>query len=144
MKNFYKNIVVATDGTEFVKKAISFALDIAEMSGAKVHGIYVTDITAISPTSTEWVLVSENLKMESESALSYIRERAMERNIEVELVNTEGNPANEVLKYAKNVNADMIIVGATGKKTVERILLGSVSEKIVRHSEIPVLVVRLN
>ncbi|NLI62504.1 MAG: universal stress protein [Methanosarcinaceae archaeon] len=144
MSKVYSNIVVATDGTEYVKKAVDYAVDISKMSGAKLHGIYVTDISTISPTSTEWVLVSENLKAESDEALSYIRKKAEESNVEVELVNTEGNPANEVIKYAKNIKADMIVVGAAGKKAVERLLLGSVSEKIVRNSEIPVLVVRLN
>jgi nucleotide-binding universal stress UspA family protein len=54
----------------------------------------------------------------------------------------KGNPAEKILTFAEDNNLDMIIVGSLGKSGYERILLGSVSEKVIRHAKIPVLVVR--
>lgn len=143
MNEIFKKIVVATDGTDFVNKAIDSALDIAELTGGTIHAVYVTDVASVTPTSPEWTLVAENMKSESEKALAYVKANAAERNVSCETVALEGSPANEIIRYAKEIDADLIVVGATGKKAVERFLLGSVSEKIVRNATVPVLVVRL-
>jgi nucleotide-binding universal stress UspA family protein len=62
--------------------------------------------------------------------------------LEVETRVLKGHPAEKILSFSEDNNIDMIIVGSLGKGGYERALLGSVSEKIVRHAKIPVLVVR--
>ena len=62
--------------------------------------------------------------------------------MEVECKVLKGNPADKIITFAEDNDMDMIIVGSLGKGGYERFVLGSVSEKIVRHSKIPVLVVR--
>ena len=143
METTYKNIVIATDGTEYIKKAIDSGLEIAELTGAIVHAIYVTDSPSVSPTSSEWEMVEKNIKKEIDEAMKYIREESIKRNITLKEVSVEGNPAPEIINYSNVINADLIVVGATGKKTLERIVLGSVSEKIVRNAKTKVLVVKL-
>lgn len=143
METTYKNIVIATDGTEYIKKAIDAGLEIAELTGAIVHAIYVTDSPSVSPTSSEWEMVEKNIKKEIDEAMKYIREESIKRNITLKEVSVEGNPAPEIINYSNVINADLIVVGATGKKTLERIVLGSVSEKIVRNAKTKVLVVKL-
>ena len=143
MTEIYQKIVVATDGTDFVSKAIDSALDLAVVTGGKVYAVYVTDVSSVAMSSPEWSCVAENMKSESEKALAYVTEAAAKKNVPCEPVSLEGNPAYEITQYAQNIGADLIVVGATGKKAVERFLLGSVSVKIVRTSPIPVLVVRL-
>lgn len=143
METTYKNIVIATDGTEYIKKAIDAGLEIAELTGSIVHAIYVTDSPSVSPTSSEWEMVEKNIKKDVDEAMKYIREESKKRNIILKEVSVEGNPAPEIINYSNVINADLIVVGATGKKTLERIVLGSVSEKIVRNSKTKVLVVKL-
>lgn len=143
METTYKNIVIATDGTEYIKKAIDAGLEIAELTGSIVHAIYVTDSPSVSPTSSEWEMVEKNIKKDVDEAMKYIREESKKRNIILKEVSVEGNPAPEIINYSNVINADLIVVGATGKKTLERIVLGSVSEKIVRNAKTKVLVVKL-
>ena len=143
METTYKNIVIATDGTEYINKAIDAGLEIAELTGSTVHAIYVTDSPSVSPTSSEWEMVEKNIKKEVDNAMKYIREETKKRNILLKEVSVEGNPAPEIINYSNVINADLIVVGATGKKTLERFVLGSVSEKIVRNAKTKVLVVKL-
>ena len=143
METTYKNIVIATDGTEYINKAIDAGLEIAELTGSTVHAIYVTDSPSVSPTSSEWEMVEKNIKKEVDNAMKYIREETKKRNILLKEVSVEGNPAPEIINYSNVINADLIVVGATGKKTLDRFVLGSVSEKIVRNAKTKVLVVKL-
>ena len=62
--------------------------------------------------------------------------------MEVESRVIKGNRAEKIVTFAEDNNIDMIIVGSLGKGGYERVLLGSVSKKVVRHAQIPVLVVR--
>jgi len=138
----YEKIIVATDGTEYAKKAINAAVDLAELTGASLYGIFVSDVSNITPTSVEWEMVAENIKRESDAALEYVRERAKAAQINYESVSLSGAAAQEIVQYANQISADLIVVGATGKKAFERLIIGSVSEKVLRNAKQPVLVVR--
>ncbi|MCL2549483.1 MAG: universal stress protein [Methanimicrococcus sp.] len=138
----YEKIIVATDGTEYAKKAINAAAGLAELTGATLYGLYVSDVSNITPTSAEWEFVAENIKRESDAALDDIRKRAEALRVNYELISLSGAAAQEIVQYANQIGADLIVVGATGKKVFERLILGSVSEKVLRNAKQPVLVVR--
>lgn len=138
----YNTIIVGTDGTEYAKKAINTAVSLAELTGAKLYAVYVSDVSNITPTSVEWEMVAENIKLEAEAAFSYVRERAEAAGIKYETVSLSGAAAQEIVQYANQIRADLIVVGATGKKAIERLILGSVSEKVIRNAKQQVLVVR--
>ncbi|MDV0444520.1 putative universal stress protein [Methanimicrococcus sp. At1] len=140
--NLYNTIIVGTDGTEYAKKAINMAVGLAKLTDAKLHAVYVSDVSNITPTSVEWEMVAENIKLESEAAFEFVRERAAAENVNFETASLSGAAAQELVQYANQVNADLIVVGATGKKAFERLILGSVSEKVIRNAKQPVLVVR--
>jgi Universal stress protein UspA and related nucleotide-binding proteins len=142
MTQLYNTIVVGTDGTEYAQKAIHTAIELSKLTGAKLHVVFVSDVSNITPTSIEWKLVAENIKMESDAAFQYAREKGAAENIDFETVSLSGAAAQEIVLYANKINADLIVVGATGKKAFERLILGSVSEKIIRNAKQQVLVVR--
>ncbi len=75
-------------------------------------------------------------------AISLIEENAKAAGIEATPILLKGNPAEKILDFAENHKVDMIVIGSTGKSGTERFMLGSVSEKVVRHAKVPVLVVR--
>ena len=54
----------------------------------------------------------------------------------------EGHPSNEIITFAENNNADLIVIGTLGKTGLDRFLMGSVAEKVIRGSKVPVMVVR--
>ena len=141
-QSLYNTIIIAVDGTEYSKKAVNTAVGLAKLTGAKLHAVYVSDASNVVPINAEWELVSDNLKVEVEAAFEFVNGRAADEGIVLETVSLLGSPAQEIVQYANQVNADLIIVGAAGKKMVERLILGSVSEKVVRSSKQQVLVVR--
>jgi len=142
MTTLYQKIIIATDGTEYAKKAVNAAVTLSKLTGAKLYGVYVSDVSNITPTSIEWEVVAENIKREADAALSYVCETAKAEQICFESVNLSGSAAQEIVQYANTIEADLIVVGAAGKKTIERILLGSVSEKVIRNAKQQVLVVK--
>lgn len=141
---FYRNIVVATDGSENSDRAISYGIEIAKMSGATVHALYVVDTSSFSsiPMDAGWEAMYEILKKEGGKAVSYVKEAGDSAGVEVKEILGEGHPSNEIIDFAENNSVDLIVMGTHGKSGIDRFLLGSVAEKVVRNSKIPVMVVR--
>ena len=141
---FYRNIVIATDGSENSKRAISYGIEIAKLSGATVHALYVVDTSSFSsiPMDAGWEAMYEILRKEGKKAVSEVKERGEVSGVEVREVLWEGHPSNEIIDFAENNNADLIVMGTLGKTGLDRFLMGSVAEKVVRGSKVPVLVVR--
>jgi nucleotide-binding universal stress UspA family protein len=141
---FYRNIVIATDGSENNKRAISHGIEIAKLSGATVHALYVVDTSAFSsiPMDAGWEEMYEILKREGEKAVFEVKELGEASGVEVREVLLEGHPSNEIINFAENNNVDLIVMGTLGKTGLDRFLMGSVAEKVIRGSKVPVLVVR--
>jgi nucleotide-binding universal stress UspA family protein len=134
------SIVVATDGSESVRRAVDVALDLAACFDADVHALYVVDGDEVdsSPETVRDDLRSA-LADRGESALEDVRERA-ETDVTTEI--REGNPASEIVGYAREVDADVVATGTRGRHGENRFLIGSVAERIVRTCPVPVLTVR--
>ncbi|AKB17436.1 MULTISPECIES: universal stress protein [unclassified Methanosarcina] len=141
---FYRNIVIATDGSANNQKAISYGIEIAKISGATVHALYVVDTSSFSsiPMDTGWEAMYEILKKEGEKAVSEVKKQGDAAGVDVKEVLEEGHPSNEILEFAENNNVDLIVMGTLGKTGLDRFLMGSVAEKVVRGSTVPVMVVR--
>ncbi len=144
----YKKILVATDGSEYTKKATNHAIELAKLSGAELHAIYVIDTRygcgPESCISTE--LSPERLRMilrrQGDDATKYIENIAKKEGLETDRWIVDGNPADEILKLAEKESFDLIVMGTLGSSGIERFLLGSVADKVIRSSKIPVLTVR--
>lgn len=139
----YKRIMVATDGSKPARKAIETGIDIARLSGAKIYAVYVVVPTTHSARDFGWEKAAmEHFRNEGKRATGFVEETAKVAGIEVESVLLEGHPADEIVKFAEQNDIEMIVMGTLGKTGLDRFLLGSVAENVVRHSKIPVLVVR--
>ena len=141
---FYRNIVIATDGSENTQKAVSYGIEIAKLSGATIHALYVVDTSSFSsiPMDAGWEEMYEILRKEGEKAVFDVKERGEADGVEVRGVLWEGHPSTEIINFAENNDIDLIVMGTLGKTGLDRFLLGSVAEKVVRNSKVPVLVVR--
>jgi nucleotide-binding universal stress UspA family protein len=143
---FYRNIVIATDGSENTQKAVSYGIEIARLSGATVHAVYIVDTSSFSsiPMSSDggWEAMFEILRKEGERAVSAVKYQGEAAGVDVREVVWEGNPSNAIIEFAENNNVDLVVMGTLGKTGLDRFLLGSVAEKVVRGSKVPVMVVR--
>jgi nucleotide-binding universal stress UspA family protein len=86
--------------------------------------------------------VLEEFENTGHETTSYIEKIGKAAGVEVESRVLKGNPAQKIVSFAEDNDIDMIVVGSLGKTGYERVVLGSVSEKVVRHAKIPVMVVR--
>lgn len=144
----YKKILIATDGSEHVKKAVAHAIELAKLSGAEFHAVYVMDIkTDYGPKSYLSTDISTEgirsfLNQEGNAAIKYIEDLAKKEGISTRKWLLEGNPAEEIVRVAEEQSVDLIVMGTLGRSGIEKFLLGSVADKVIRSSRIPVLTVR--
>ncbi|QSX00295.1 universal stress protein [Haloterrigena alkaliphila] len=138
----FDTVVVATDGSESVKRAVDVALDLADRFDAEVHALSVVDASEVdaSPQQLRDELRTA-LETTADAALATVEERADE-GLEIDTAVREGRPAGEICEYAREIDADLIATGTRGRHGENRLLLGSVAERIVRTSPVPVLTVR--
>ncbi len=140
----YKRILVATDGSENVKNAIDWSVELARATGAQLFAVYVIPNVNIGFASrgASWAeSFKEHMEEEGCSATQYVDGAAKKAGVEVESTILEGNPTDTILEYAENNGIDLIVMGTLGKTGIKRFLLGSVAENIVRHFTKQVLVV---
>jgi nucleotide-binding universal stress UspA family protein len=140
----YKKILIATDGSEYTKNSIDYGIELAKITEAKLNVLYVIDTAAFAsiPMDAAWESMYDLLKQEGDEATRYVEEKAEAEGLAVEMLTVEGHPAEEIIKYAEKNSISVIVMGTLGKSGLDRFLLGSVAEKVVRASKIPVLVVR--
>jgi nucleotide-binding universal stress UspA family protein len=140
-----KRILIATDGSENAEKAANFGIQIAGQSDAKVYAVYVIDTTPYYsiPLDQVWTKeVYEQFERMGHEITADVEKTAKVAGLEAESIVLKGNPAERIVNFAEEQNVDMIVVGSHGIGKFERLVIGSVSEKIVRHAKVPVLVVR--
>lgn len=139
----YDRIVVPTDGSAGMDRVVAHAADLARVHGATLDFVYVVDTAAFAnlPMETSWEGVRESLQEEGEAALDGA-ERAVE-GVPTERHTLEGSPAREIVAYADRSGADLVLMGTHGRGGINRILIGSVAERVVRDSPVPVLTVRV-
>ncbi len=144
----YKKILIATDGSEHVKKAVTHAIELAKLHKAELHAVYVMDIkTDYGPKSYLSTDISTEgleriLRQEGDAAIKYVEDMAKKEDLSVEKWIIKGHPAQEIMKLAEEQSVDLIVMGTLGRSGIEKFLLGSVAEKVIRNSNIPVLTVR--
>ena len=125
-----------------MERVSDHALDLAELCGATVHVLYVVDETAYATVPDDArERVREVLEGDAETATKVISERALERDLPVRRETRWGDPAVAIVAYTVENDVDLIVMGTRGKTGFEHYLLGSVAEKVVRVSPIPVLTV---
>ncbi len=146
----YNRILVPTDGSDVAEAAVDHALSIARNNDAELHALYVADTNAISVSlGTEQVdrirqgQFSEmtELREQAEAATGYVADVAAEAGLEVVEHHAGGVPHRIIANYAEEHGIDLVVMGSHGRTGVRRALLGSVTERTLRSTRAPVLVV---
>lgn len=143
VSELYRNIMIATDGSENSQRAISYGIKLAKFSGATVYAVYV--VNTPSTISDSWTAGKETMhevmRDDGRNILSRVKKFAEDSKVPVKEILLEGYPSSEIINFAEKNNIDLIIMGTLGKTGIEKFLLGSVAEKVVRSSKVPVMVV---
>lgn len=146
----YNKILLPTDGSKFAEKAAEHAIWIASKSGAEIIVLNVIETSSLVglPAEDLIVRIKEMLKEEGRRSLERISEMVTEEekelkieDIKVNLKTEEGSPADAILKTVEKEDIDLVVMGTSGKHGLDRFLLGSVTEKVVRSAKCPVLAV---
>jgi nucleotide-binding universal stress UspA family protein len=137
----YERILVPIDGSRQADRALDHALDLAETYDAEIHLLFAVDAATI-PSEIEATSVEEKLTKYGETTTDSAAERAEEAGVErVRTKVARGTPHRAILDYADENDSDLIVMGTHGRTGIDRYLLGSVTEKVVRLADAPVLTV---
>ncbi|OEF96721.1 universal stress protein [Desulfuribacillus alkaliarsenatis] len=140
----YKSILVAVDSSNESKKAFSRAVTLATENNATLTITHVVDIPIYSDYKPYDAEILNLAKQSAEELIVEFKNSALNTGVsKVETLLETGSAKREIIQtIIPKANPDLIVVGATGTNALERVLVGSVSEYIIRHAPCDVLVVR--
>ena len=143
----YKKILAPLDGSEFSECSLDHVTAIAK--GCAAPGVVLLRIIEpINKYTTYGGIGQEALgeiekkfRAETEDYLAKMADKLKKKGIKVSTVTVEGKPSDEILNYADENQVDLIIMSTHGSSGLTRWAFGSVADKIIRHSPVPVLVI---
>ncbi|MGK7377340.1 universal stress protein [Planococcus sp. 1R117A] len=140
----YNQLLVAVDGSKEAEWAFKKSIGIAQRNNAALNLVYVVDSRTITSSEVYNPSIEEHTFKVGKDLLEKYKQEAEKAGIQkVNNIIMAGSPKNLISReVARKVNADLIICGASGLNPIERFVLGSVSQHIVRYSPCDVLVVR--
>jgi nucleotide-binding universal stress UspA family protein len=136
-------LLVPVDFSDFSERALAVAADVAQKFGATIHLVHVYPAAAyVAPPLIAGPVVIGQFRDESQRVFDEFVNR-VKGELKVPLTSSllEGVPHVEILRCASDVKADMIVMGTHGRTGIDHLLLGSVAERVVRGSTVPVLTV---
>jgi nucleotide-binding universal stress UspA family protein len=139
----FSRIIAPVDGSEGAAKAFQRALFLAKKTGKPIVALYVVDtprLTEVIPADNLSVAWEDLLIKEGQKVLNDVEKKGLEIGVPVKKKLLEGIPEEIIMKEAKK--NDLIVMGCKGKSAMDRILMGSVCEKVTHHASSPVMVVR--
>jgi len=143
-------ILVATDGSEYARKGIDYVAGFASQKDEKIVLLHVVphdpripqDALCFSGCEARDKRFLEELKEAGKKMLEEEASKLNDAGLNVETRVELGDPSEEIIRVAKEIDADMIVMGVRGVSKWRKILLGSVSEEVLEKSDIPVFIVR--
>lgn len=145
-RGIFTRLLIPVDGSESSAKAARFAVQMACVEGCEIIAVHVvdeemaSDLARYADRPVESVL--EKMTRSGESYLEDVRKQAEKSGVKIEEIIRVGIPHRAVLSLAREKRADLIVMGKVGRKGPRRVLIGSVTERVIEHSLVPVLVVK--
>jgi len=141
----YEAVLIPTDGSEGTRAAVDHAIDIAKQYEAALHVLYVVDARLGVAHDTPPDAIYDALERQGRDAIDAVIRQAKAASVEtIEGVVAQGDPHRAILDYTETEGIDLVVMGTHGRTGLDHYLLGSVTEKVVRLSDVPVLTVPLS
>jgi nucleotide-binding universal stress UspA family protein len=147
-----KKILIGIDNSSFSEHAAKYAFDMARTFNAKVGLVHIVEPNFMPPTAGMDPLAgsmpnaigdAEIMDVQNEMSENLLEktEKKFGKGLQVTHFNEFGDTADGIMDCSKDFGADLIVLGTHSRSGIDRLLMGSIAEHVVRHSEIPVLVV---
>ena len=146
----YQRILVATDGSTLSKRAVASAIELAATCQAELVALKVVPrypqayFEGSIPLSAEEISRVEKQWIESAQVqLKAVEKAAIAKGVQIKAITVKSDVISEaIIAAAKKQKADLIVMASHGRKGIKRLLLGSETQQVLTHSQIPVLVLR--
>ena len=132
----YDDVLIPTDGSDGTRQSITHGVTIAKRFDATIHAL------SIVPEGPLGTLQNEAAAPAAHRAVERVAVDAERADVDVETAVEQGVPHEEILGYADGHDIDMIVMGTQGRTGLDRVLVGSVTERVVRMADVPVVTVR--
>ncbi|MEO6849473.1 MAG: universal stress protein [Mucilaginibacter sp.] len=148
-----KKILIAIDDSKTSEHAAVYGFDLARLYNAEVCLVHIVEPMTLPSSGTDMISGNpfegamagdlEIIKAQTDSSDNILQKTEMKFGADLKVTHfTEyGSPATGIVDRSKEFKADLIVLGTHGRTGLDRLLMGSVAEHVVRHSEVPVLVV---
>jgi nucleotide-binding universal stress UspA family protein len=143
----FKHILVPVDGSETSMLSVAKAAGLAQAFGSDVTAVYVLDPYPFTGVGADFAYGQAQYlsaaTAEANTALEAVKKLMTEAGVEVKTMVGEGHAIHEgIVRVADSVGADLIVMGSHGRRGLEKLVLGSVAQRVLSTARIPVLVVR--
>ncbi|MHC3438035.1 universal stress protein [Natrialbaceae archaeon A-gly3] len=138
----YDDIVVPTDGSDYAESAAETAFELADTHDATVHVVCVVDPGPLGKLRLPGDAASaeEAIRTKAQQFVERLEDRATDLGLTVEAATPSGPPGEEILEYAEDIEADLIVMGTRGRGGVHRMAVGSVADYVIRFGDVQVLI----
>ncbi len=139
-----RKILIPTDGSDYSVRAAEYGINLAKMLGAEIMVVYVIDTVVLDQVvkATQREDVDRELKQDGQRYAEYIVGLAEKAGVKATSFLARGRPFEQIVHIARGFGIDLIVMGTYGRRGAERILIGSVAERVIEYSSCPVLVVK--
>lgn len=146
----YKRILVATDGSTLSKKAVASAIDLAALSGAELVAIKIAPRYpqsyfegSLPLSASEVAKIEKQWTEAAQKVVDGVGKAASAKGVSVKSVVVKSDIVSDALiSAAKKYKVDLIVMASHGRRGIKRLLLGSETQQVLTHANVPVLVLR--
>jgi len=142
-----KKVLVPTDFSESARHALTYGISFAREYEAELTLLHVVENLTVGYASDLFPVpmaeVFQEISGYARTELAKLGEEARAKNVTVGEVVVQGKPSAEIMRFARETEVDMIVLGTHGKGMLDQALFGSTTERVVRRAPCPVLTVRL-
>jgi nucleotide-binding universal stress UspA family protein len=142
----FRHILAPTDFSEYSKKAVASALELAKKFGAKLSILHVVELPPypvegyVPPSLTATFI--EDLEREASQELAQVVPEAEAAGVEVARLVAVGTPYRKIIDMAEGEQVDLIVMATAGRTGFSHLIMGSIAERVVRTASCPVLTIR--
>ena len=137
----YDNILVPTDGSDHADRGVEHGLDLAAAHGARLHVLFVVDesVYGATPALSSYEAFLESIEEQAEEITEDVVADATEQGVDATMSVLRGVPHETIRSYADEQDIDLIVMGKRGAAGVEAPHFGSVTNRVLRESPVPVM-----